>query len=238
LPALIDNLLSGTFRVECRARNLLEDNQLDQLDHVLDSFLSAISIGMFDPAQLIDVSTLVHPATEERRFRGRKFSAENLHPGAFRILKGMFAYFSAQSAMLDVYEARHVGSQGNLFSLAASYPPRIDPLPFHVELSELRGAAPTILIRVRFGIPPPIENRDDHIRAFNVWDNLLCGGFPPEGQPPGESGVGASETGFMMPTQLEHYIESHIADPQSLNPMLNMLASWSKKHPILQVDIE
>jgi hypothetical protein len=216
----------------------LAENHHRELDRLLDSFVNAIPQALFYPARLVETSLLQPPTAENREYRGRRFAAAALDPGAFRILRGMFAYYHSLIVPLDHDEAYLEGDRQNLLLTAAPYPPRPEHLPFQLIFSEPLGTAPPVLIRVEFHRALPPEDADSFLQPFATWNRLVCGGFPPDESPVGESGVGASETSFIGPTIVEHFVESHLADPRCFNLIVRMAVGWSNRYPIKSVRIE
>ena len=236
-----DEGLKGDFLVEAHAKEDMSDEYLRRLDVLLDSFIGSVSSGMYQSAELlgnVDMITVREGKDSRRRYRGRRFIARGLSRGVFRILSGMFAYFSEMFAPLERYVACLNDSSTNLLELKADYPLVVDKLGFRVMKGELVGVAPELLIRVEFMQAVPQGVRDDLIQPFEYWDELMCGGFPPEGESPGDSGVGPGSTRFIDAYTVEHYLESFCGDPVCFNLIINLASHWSKRFPVRQVEIE
>lgn len=237
----INEGLKGDFLVEARAKEDMSDECLRSLEVLLDSFIGAISSGMYQSGELlgnVDIITVKGGKNSRRRYRGRRFTARGLPPGVFRILSGMFAYFSEMFSPLELYAAYQNDSSTNLLEVKADYPLVVDKLGFRVMKGELVGVAPELLIRLEFMQAVPSDVRDDLIQPFEYWDELMCGGFPPEGESPGDSGVGPGSTRFIDQYTVEHYLESFRGDPVCFNLIINLASHWSKRFPVRKVEIE
>lgn len=235
---LTNQFVSGDIYLECFSRDNFEVEELDLLNTLHDAFVNSIANEMFITARLISVEKLTPPSGYENKYCGRHLVVENLAFGAFRILNGMFNHFHAYVVQLDRYRAYYSNEGVDLLLTSAPYQSRITKLPFKLNFSVPLGTAPPALIRVKYFKPPLPEERERFIKAFETWNELLKGGFPPDGAPLGESGVGASDTGFLSESLIEHNIENYIAHPRCFDPLLNMLNAWSKSYPIQEVEIE
>jgi hypothetical protein len=235
----MNDQLAGEFLVEAHAKDSLSDKQISQLETLLDAFLGAIESGMFFPAELVKAHSV--DSREEQRLSNisskRRFAASNLPSGAFGILSGMLAYYSMMIAPLDRYVAYQNGMGLNLLDAVVEYPPATKGANFQITIQEPQGIAPSLLIRVEFFKPPAPETRKKFTQPFKYWDELLCGGFPVSETAPGYSGVGASETLFIDPSTVEHYLEAYSADPACFNLIINLAAAWSNDHPVRSVEI-
>jgi hypothetical protein len=129
------------------------------------------------------------------------------------------------------------GIDFNLLDAVADYPPAATGIEFKITIDEPQGIAPSLLVQVEFFKPPAPEARKNFTQPFKYWDELVCGGFPSRGVGPGDSGVGASETRFIDPYTVEHYLESYEADSACFNLIINLAAFWSKDHPVRHVEI-
>jgi hypothetical protein len=230
--------VSGDIYLECFSRDNLEAEELDLLNTLIDAFVQSIANETFIMARLVSVDVITPPSGYENKYSGRHLVVEDLVFGAFRILKGMLSHFHAYVAHLDRYRASYRNEGVDLLLTSAPYQSRISKLPFKLNFSLPLGTAPPALIRVKFFKSPLPDERERLIKAFEVWNELLKGGFPPDGAPPGESGVGATDTGFLSGCLLEHSIENYIAHSRCFDPLLNMLCAWSKLFPIQEVEIE
>ncbi|GJG86591.1 hypothetical protein tb265_17720 [Gemmatimonadetes bacterium T265] len=239
MPASTERQLGGSFRVECRAAADLPDDALQKLDAVLQGFVDSIPAGLFYPARSGDAAVLPPAPGDERRYRGRVFSAERLTPGAFRVLNGMLASFHTMTAPLATAAAYLNDGPVNLLRVRAPYPTAPTALPFEVEIAEpAEGVAPPASVRVEFVTPPPAEERETFLPPFATWNRLVWGGYPVDDDPPGESGVGATETHFLTPRVLEHAIESYRADARCFDLIVNLATAWSARHQIRAVYVE
>lgn len=236
MPASIDTPLSGTFRIECRTKGDLNEVQLAGLNRLLDGFVDAIALGMFLPATLQGEPQSLAQAPP--RVHGRTFSATQLHPGAFRILNGMFVFYSGYVAPLDQSSARIERASDDLLRTRTPFPPAVAKPPFPVQVTEPKASAPPLAIRVDFATAPLRSDRPELMRAFEIWNCLMSGGFPPEEQPPGESGIGPAMTTFLSPTLLEHAVEGYIADPACFHVIINVVTALARKYPVVGLEIE
>ncbi|HEX6240410.1 MAG TPA: hypothetical protein VFZ61_05935, partial [Polyangiales bacterium] len=69
---------------------------------------------------------------------------------------------------------------------------------------------------------------------FVLWSALVCGGYPPEGSPLGESGVSGIAVRFLEPQLLEFSAERCHLGETAMAPLLRGL---SRLHASLQLDL-
>jgi hypothetical protein len=153
--------------------------------------------------------------------------------GAVRVLNGMLASFSGESASLLHCEAEQPGDLRNLLAVRVDYP-RVqrEGLSLSVEdggyLDSNGVNVRELAIRIEFRDPPAVGLREKLLRPFEDWGELLDGGYPPEGAEPGQSAVGPSSTRFIDPYTLEHHIEGLLAHPACFEPLLYLVRHWSQ----------
>jgi len=238
LPDSTEHSFTGRFRIEGGTTAPLTPNKAARFNRLVGSFIGAIGSGLFGPAVLRMGSMSDVLGDDQRTIVAQPFTVEHLPLGAFRILSGMLFWFNNQVAPFEWYAVRNVDDGQDLLKTTAAYPAPIHKLPFAVEQVRQGGVAPAVLIRIIFQQPPAAETREQFLQALKYWDDLLCGGFPVDDGPPGESGVGRSTTHFVSPTILEHSIDALFADSRCFDLILNMAGQWSSKTKIQQIEID
>lgn len=234
MTASSPELISGTLQLSVWSSSPLSEER-GLLNRRVDAFASAIRLRLFGDVSL---ETAVPLPPRVALLQGvqpptwiRQVSVHRLPLGALRVLCGMLASFSEQSAPLLYYEAQRQGDIRNLFTVPVDYP-RAQPKEslFAIEdkgyLNSPGVNARELAIRIQFREPPSAAFHEKLLRPFKDWDELLNGGYPPDGAEPGQSAVGPGSTRFIDPCTLEHHIEGLLAHPACFEPLLNVAQYW------------
>jgi hypothetical protein len=248
LTASSPEFVSGPLRLFVWSAEPLDEEARHLLARRVDAFASAIRLGLFGLAGLEGVAPLALSGT--LLWEGQPpswaclLSVRALPLGALRVLRGMLASFSEQHVLLSRCELERPGDIRNLLTVSVDYPraPR-ERLLFAIEdggYLDMPGLnAKELAIRVEFREPPPAELRDKLLRPFEDWDELVSGGYPPEGAEPGQSAVGPGSTRFVDPCTLEHHVEGLLAHPACFEPLLNLALHWGRMgFPVARLELE
>jgi hypothetical protein len=248
LTASSPESISGPLRLLVWPSAPLTEETSRLLERRVDAFASAIRRGLFGSAGLEGMAPLPPPAMLLRGGEppswGRLLSVRALPLGALRVLKGMLAFFSEQSAPLLHWELERPGDIRNLLGVSADYPRASrEGLLLAIEdgghLDSSGLNARELAIRIEFREPPPAALREKLMRPFEDWDELVNGGYPPEGAKPGQSAVGPSSTRFIDPYTLEHHVEGILAHPACFEPLFELARHWGQiGFPVAKFELE
>ncbi|CAM2006389.1 hypothetical protein [Acanthopleuribacter pedis] len=252
----MESLLSGAFEIKVVAPDppppspgldpFAEQSEISPrdlyfnlLNQTLDAITDAIECDLLAPGEMVRCPEPPPPVTRvDRTTLVRRFHADHLPPGCFRMVEGMLTGFGYLFVPLFDYEIKGSGITEATFR--APYPPLLGPLPFPVTRKPSRTTMPYIddlYIIVDFETAVAAQERAAFIAGFKTWEQLLVGGFRMTGDPQSWSNIAASEVAFVSPDRLQWNTETLLAHPACFHLLLNMLSRRHQSHPIREVSI-
>jgi hypothetical protein len=231
------NSVTGTIRVYVAPCEPLVTEHADELHAVIESFLAALRLSMF-PGKLGHVHDV---ARGEDGKADARFDVVELELGAFRVLRGMLAYFSLMVAPLGTMMAwcEPVGSTPNLLDTEAPLPVHRGPLPFHASFTVGGGgAAPPLAVEVVFARALTNEEKDQLDMEIRVWAALVQGGYPEADDEPGGSAMGPISVRYDDPLTLRLHAEALLASDACFEPLEALVVHWSATLPVVSLETE
>lgn len=196
---------------------------------LISTITRAAEIGCFGAVGLVSSQPA---ALRSDTMAEAEFQLVDAPRAMWRVLGGMVAFYTSQG--LAIGPARLAGAG---FALdPTQVEDRDEPpskLPFRTR-GELPEWGQPLCILVDFKQPVPESERTQLFDLFVLWSALVCGGYPAEGSPLGESGVSGIAVRVLEPQLLEFSAERcHLGDA-ALAPLLRGL---SRLHATLELDV-
>lgn len=195
-----------------------------------EAWVRALELGMFPPGGLPG-------RLPAREGGGPRIVAEGVPRSAFRVLAGMLAHFSEVGAPLASYSVRDSRTGAELLNDDAPFPPAPGgELAARLDLDPER-VGQDITIAIEFARPMNAGEREQIATMLECWTKLLDGGYPFEGQLPGQSAF-AGSVRFLEPSTAAVEAEFILAAPECMTPLLHMVESWKGRWPVSAVRVE
>jgi hypothetical protein len=241
--------IAGPLRLLAWSSASLTDEEIGLLQQRVNAFVSSIRLGLFPPAAQGSMSAA--PPLTTSLWEGRppfwgcmfRFQGELPH-SALQVLHGMLSFFSDQHAHLRYYEVCRQGDDRNLLALPTDFlhmPYKELPFAIKDDNGYLDAAcinARELVIHIEFCEQPAAACRDGLLDCIGQWEELVNGGYPPEGAVPGQSAVGASSMHFVDPYTIEYHAEGLFAHPACFEPLFNLACYWNRSgFPIARLEL-
>lgn len=209
---------------------------LQELDAVLDGFVSGVEVGALFPGRLVRHETFTPTRTGAV---GRAFSAADLPKAAFRVLRGMLDHYSGVFVP-PAYTRASGGAHPHidLLRTTATMPSLPDPPPASCtfDFTRASGSAPPLEILVEFSAPLSAELRDKVAADLAVWSQLQQGGYSATG----DSGVAALENPsvrLLDPSTVRLFADGWLGHRDCFVPLLALAGHWNPVCPIRHIEI-
>jgi hypothetical protein len=201
---------------------------------ILNRFVEAVNFGMFYPGEL------TAPLNIERHGAviSGEFAAMDLPIEAFRVLNGMLIYCANAHSVSMRSSVTNPDRDTNFLSLdIPGYPASPNALPFAVQIDPPRQNQP-FLAMIEFVSPVSENQQGSFLRALEVWDALVLGGFSPENTPSGGSVIwGPKSTRFLHPCLVQHSADGLFAHIDCFGTLINAVYKWHYTTPVLNIEI-
>lgn len=200
-----------------------------------EHFGRAFALGFFAPATLA-APIAVRPLSTRIEI---DIQATCCPPGVLRILWGMCEW----GRLIERLPLEWLGVSQDRVPLQLSATP-LPPLggsgehTFRLERPAFIGFGEQVVLLAESAKPLDKKQVELLDAGFHTWAALMQGGFPPEGNAPGESGIGATSGHLIMPTTYQWFVESLAADMGGIDLLVKFLDVQAAPLALKTVGIE
>lgn len=214
-----------------------ENKALHFAKKIVSDFSDAVTLGFFPKTMLkqsLEINTMVSDKKMEVLFGEDLFAPESL-----RILWGMCEWGREYQDVSVKWIGCKQDEQPGYINVVEPYSLNTKKeINFTLILPESFAFGDELLLFLEFSDKLSPEDRQILERGLEVWESLLCGGFPMEGASPGESSIGATSGHFISPRTYQWSIEGIAADPACIDFLLNFFSEQASRIGLRSLEFE